>query len=313
MAQRRRGRPAGARAGRRNASTPSVWPTRARRCLPGIGPRGRRRSAAIVWQDRRSMSVCAALAATGAGERLAAITGLELDPYFSAPKIAWFRAQVGGGPTITTSDTWLLHRLCGAFVTDVATASRSLLLDLDNAPMAPRSLRMRSGSTSDALPEVVANAGVIGTTTAFGGDDADRRDVRRPAGRPVRRIVLRGGGGEVHLRHRGVPPRLDRTLPDPFDQRARRMHRLAARRGDDLVPRRAGVHRRLGGGLVAADRDHRRTRRPRPPRRRRRLSDDGRRSFPVWPGWRHPSGGPTPMARSPDSTWRPPGRSWSGP
>ncbi|MEQ1702598.1 MAG: FGGY family carbohydrate kinase, partial [Ilumatobacteraceae bacterium] len=63
---------------------------------------------AIVWQDRRSDAVCRELASHGA--RLAHLTGLELDPYFVAPKIAWLRPQVDPSLAITTTDTWLLHR-----------------------------------------------------------------------------------------------------------------------------------------------------------------------------------------------------------
>ena len=92
---------------------------------------GQPRSAGIVWQDRRATSVCEPLAAAGWSARLSELTGLELDPYFSAPKMAWLRPHVGDA-TITTTDTWLLHRLCGAFATDAATASRSLLLGLDD-------------------------------------------------------------------------------------------------------------------------------------------------------------------------------------
>ena len=91
---------------------------------------GRAHGPAIVWQDRRSSVVCDRLVDHGA--RLAQLTGLELDPYFVAPKIAWLRDRVPSDLTVTTSDTWLLHRLCGAFVTDVATAGRTLLLDLDS-------------------------------------------------------------------------------------------------------------------------------------------------------------------------------------
>ena len=91
---------------------------------------------AIVWQDRRAEVVCDRLREHG--PFLAEHTGLELDPYFVAPKVAWLRERVGNGPTITTTDTWMLHRLCGAFATDISTAGRSLLLDLDEAEWSDR-------------------------------------------------------------------------------------------------------------------------------------------------------------------------------
>ena len=98
----------------------------------GVGPgSGRPLSPAIVWQDRRAEPVCRARAEHAA--RVAELTGLVLDPYFSAPKLRWLRDQVTTDGVVTTTDTWLVHRLCGAFVTDTSTASRSLLLDLDTA------------------------------------------------------------------------------------------------------------------------------------------------------------------------------------
>jgi len=121
---------------------------------------------AIVWQDRRSTSVCDRLAPHAA--ELAHITGLELDPYFVAPKVMWLREQIGDGPTITTTDVWLLHRLCGAFTTDVATAGRSLLLDLEIAEWSARATEL-FGLDRDELPAVVGNAEVLGVCTLFGG------------------------------------------------------------------------------------------------------------------------------------------------
>lgn len=120
---------------------------------------------AIVWQDRRSAGVCDALHSHG--PRLAEITGLELDPYFVAPKIAWLRQRIGRGPTITTTDTWLLHRLCGAFVTDVATAGRSLLLDIDDLHWNDEACEI-FGIEPGELPSVVGNAEPVGTCSTFG-------------------------------------------------------------------------------------------------------------------------------------------------
>lgn len=127
---------------------------------------GRPSGPAIVWQDRRSDSVCRRLASHG--PRLAHLTGLELDPYFVAPKIAWLRPQVDASLTITTTDTWLLHRLCGAFVTDVATAGRSLLLDLETGRWSAEACEV-FGIDPAALPEVVGNARPLGATNIFGG------------------------------------------------------------------------------------------------------------------------------------------------
>ena len=129
---------------------------------------GRPSGPAIVWQDRRSAGVCDRLAPHA--QRLASISGLELDPYFVAPKMVWLRERLGSeahGLAITTTDSWLLHRLCGAFVTDVATAGRSLLLDLDSACWSVEAAEI-FGLDISALPAVVANAVPIGECSVFG-------------------------------------------------------------------------------------------------------------------------------------------------
>ncbi|MGW0816628.1 FGGY family carbohydrate kinase [Streptomyces viridiviolaceus] len=126
---------------------------------------GRPLTDALVWQDRRAESVCADLAPHA--DELRHLTGLPLDPYFAAPKMAWIRRHLTREGRVTTSDAWLVHRLTGACVTDAATASRTQLLDLDRATWSPRALELY-GLSDEGLPDVVDNAGPIGTTDAFG-------------------------------------------------------------------------------------------------------------------------------------------------
>ena len=132
---------------------------------------------AIVWQDRRTADVCERLRAAGHADLVRARTGLPIDPYFSATKIAWLLDHGGlrhraerGELAFGTVDTFLLHRLTGGAVhaTDVSNASRTLLLDLhtlqwDDALCAlfavPRAL----------LPGVRPSAGVFGHTRAVPG------------------------------------------------------------------------------------------------------------------------------------------------
>lgn len=128
---------------------------------------GRPLSQAIVWQDRRAETVCAGLA--DQADLLAARTGLVLDPYFSAPKMAWLRRTVEQGGVVTTSDSWLLHQLTGAFVTDATTASRSLVVELGEQDWSPELLAM-FGLAGEILPAIVSNDEIIGSTTAFGGE-----------------------------------------------------------------------------------------------------------------------------------------------
>jgi len=125
---------------------------------------GRPLSDALVWQDRRARSVTERLAV--AGERLTALTGLPLDPYFAAPKMAWLREQVTTDGVVTTSDVWLMNRLTGAFVTDASTASRTLLLDLDRCEWSQEALKVFD-LARERLPEVVDAAGAYSETNAF--------------------------------------------------------------------------------------------------------------------------------------------------
>jgi len=120
---------------------------------------------AIVWQDRRSAAVCERL--EDRAPRLAQITGLPLDPYFAAPKMTWLRENLTTGGVVTTTDTWLLARLGGGYVTDAATASRTMLLDLDAADWSPEACAS-FGLDPGALPEVADCAAVTGETSAFG-------------------------------------------------------------------------------------------------------------------------------------------------
>jgi glycerol kinase len=122
-------------------------------------------SRAIVWQDRRSESLVTQLAA--ARDKVASRTGLVLDPYFSAPKMAWLRRNVTSAGVVTTSDSWLIHSLCGEFVTDVSTASRSLLTGIDDVEWDPELLDV-FGLQDEALPRIVACDEVVGTTVLFG-------------------------------------------------------------------------------------------------------------------------------------------------
>ncbi len=123
-------------------------------------------TSAIVWQDRRAAPLCERLAADGWDARLRALTGLELDPYFSAPKLAWLRASLTRDGVAGTTDTWLLQRLTGELVTDTATASRSLLLDLDTARWSAEACAAFAIDPA-TLPRIVGNAEPIGATDVF--------------------------------------------------------------------------------------------------------------------------------------------------
>jgi glycerol kinase len=123
----------------------------------------------MVWQDRRADELCTAMAEHR--ETFARRTGLVLDPYFSAPKLAWLRRNVTGDGVVTTSDSWLIHHLTGEFVTDASTASRSLVTNLDTADWDGELLEL-FGLADEQLPSIVPCDVVVGSTSAFGGTAA---------------------------------------------------------------------------------------------------------------------------------------------
>lgn len=128
---------------------------------------GRPLSTALVWQDSRAQEVCDRLG--DHRELIHQRTGLVLDPYFSAPKMAWLRQQGATEGVVTTTDSWLVHQLTGAFVTDASTASRSLVLDVDTTAWDHELLDL-FGLADEQMPQVVSNDEVVGTTSVFGGD-----------------------------------------------------------------------------------------------------------------------------------------------
>ena len=111
------------------------------------------------------MGVCARLADRAA--ELTAVTGLPLDPYFAAPKMTWLRENLTTDGVVTTTDSWLLTRLGAGYLTDAATASRTLLLDLDTAAWSSEACAA-FGVDQASLPEVADCAGIAGETAAFG-------------------------------------------------------------------------------------------------------------------------------------------------
>jgi glycerol kinase len=133
---------------------------------------------AIVWQDRRTADACAALRRDGHDDEVARRTGLVLDPYFSATKIAWLldhvagarEAAVAGRLAFGTVDSFLLWRLTGGRVhaTDATNAARTLLLDITRGEW-DADLCELFGIPMTLLPQVRDCAGDFGTTDLFGG------------------------------------------------------------------------------------------------------------------------------------------------
>lgn len=133
---------------------------------------------AIVWQDRRTENICASLRAAGHEAAIAARTGLVLDPYFSATKIAWLLDHVSGAREAAeagqlafgTVDSYLIYRLTGGHVhaTDATNAARTLLLDIHTGQW-DAELADLFGIPLALLPDVMDCTGSYGTTAILGG------------------------------------------------------------------------------------------------------------------------------------------------
>jgi glycerol kinase len=130
---------------------------------------------AIVWQDRRTAEVCDRLRREGKEAQVAAVTGLLLDPYFSATKIAWLldnvhgaRAKAEAGQLLAgTMDTWAIWKLTGGarHVTDATNASRTLLFDIEKQAWSDAMLDLFSVPRS-LLPEVLDCVADFGEVSA---------------------------------------------------------------------------------------------------------------------------------------------------
>jgi glycerol kinase len=128
---------------------------------------------AIVWQDRRTADFCDALRAGGHEPEITAKTGLLLDPYFSASKIAWLLEHVEGARAAAeagklafgTIDCFLLWRLTGgkAHTSDASNAARTLLFDISRGQW-DEDLRRVFGVPQSMLPQVADCAGEFGVT-----------------------------------------------------------------------------------------------------------------------------------------------------
>ncbi|GAA4108444.1 glycerol kinase GlpK [Nocardioides fonticola] len=128
---------------------------------------------AIVWQDRRTADLCVRLRDAGHEPRVAELTGLRLDPYFSGTKLAWLAEHEPhtwalveeGRYAIGTVDSYLIARMTRGtwHVTDVSNASRTLLFDLAAGDWSDELCGL-FGVPRDALPDLVPNWGEVAVT-----------------------------------------------------------------------------------------------------------------------------------------------------
>lgn len=132
-------------------------------CLAWDALTGKPLSPVMVWQDARTASELAELAAgqPDAEQRSRQICGLPLDPYFSASKLGWAirhlpeaaTALRAGRLRLGTTDAFFLDRLCGVFATDVATASRTGLMNLQSGEWSDELCELH-GVPMECLPQI---------------------------------------------------------------------------------------------------------------------------------------------------------------
>ncbi len=156
---------------------------------------------AIVWQDRRTVSVCERLRRSGAEPMVIERTGLLLDPSFSAAKSAWILDHVDGARAAAargelragTIDSWLIWMLTGGHVhaTDATNASRTSLYNLERQAWDEDLCRLFDVPMS-LLPEVRDNAGEFGDVAVGLLSDQSQR-ITGVAGDPQAALMGQGG------------------------------------------------------------------------------------------------------------------------
>jgi glycerol kinase len=128
---------------------------------------------AIVWQDRRTTRICAEFKDAGHEGRVTELTGLRIDPYFTATKLTWLSRHSSevwagvrdGSIVIGTVDSYLVARLTNGrcHVTDASNASRTLLFDISSGQWSDELCEL-FGVPMHALPEVGPSTGITAQT-----------------------------------------------------------------------------------------------------------------------------------------------------
>ncbi|MDC1185197.1 glycerol kinase GlpK, partial [Alphaproteobacteria bacterium] len=133
---------------------------------------------AIVWQDRRTANYCHELQLKKKDKIIQKITGLVLDPYFSATKINWIIKKTSKkhkdqikDVLFGTIDTWLLWKLTEgvSHFTDITNASRTMIFDAKKEQWSDELLKLFNINKS-LLPQVKENSYNFGKTKLFGGE-----------------------------------------------------------------------------------------------------------------------------------------------
>lgn len=144
-------------------------------CLAWNADNGEAVSPVIVWQDNRTQTIIENLKSDGVADMVMEKSGLPLDSYFSASKLAWIvanypdaaRLRAQGKLRLGTTDAFFLDRLTGTFATDVTTASRTSLMDIRTGTWDPELCEL-FGVPIEALPPIVPTTGDFGVVRRQG-------------------------------------------------------------------------------------------------------------------------------------------------
>ena len=164
--------------------------TNQRETIVPIGEDGTPLCNAIVWQDRRTVPQCDWIEKELSQDAVYSITGLTVDPYFSAPKILWIKqneeAVFNNAHKFLLVHDYLIYRLSDEFVTDFSNASRTMLFDVRQANWSERILD-GLGIPKEKLPKAVESGTKIGELTSKASDETGLKE-----GTPV----VSGGGDQ---------------------------------------------------------------------------------------------------------------------
>lgn len=128
-------------------------------------------SPAIVWQDRRTQEFCKKLQEQGLEKKIQKQTGLLIDPYFSATKLAWILDNIpnarkeaeAGNLAFGTVDSWLIWNLTGEHLIDISNASRTMLMQISTGAWSQELLDLFN-IPEIILPKIVKTGGFLGQT-----------------------------------------------------------------------------------------------------------------------------------------------------
>jgi len=160
-----------------------------RETIVPVGKDGEPVSRAIVWQDRRCIEEVELIKRRIGEERIAEITGLKPDPYFSLPKILWWMRHtdvVERSWKLMLVHDYIVYKLTGEIVTDYSNASRTMLLDIKSRKWWDEIFEEFNLDVS-LLPDLVNSGEVVGEIR---GNVAERLGINSKA------VVVAGGGDQ---------------------------------------------------------------------------------------------------------------------